>query len=118
MIKQFTPLQLFSLVDGRLSTNMDDVYEMLNHICDVSLNTHHLPVALKYLRSKYPNWFKECTQKLTSIKNQLNDNSFETLIGYIKNHWNEPIDVPQLKDEIDTSDFGTFMIDNSLLLNK
>jgi hypothetical protein len=46
MTKQFNLLQLFSLVDGRLSTSMNDVYTMLNHICDADLMTHNLSKAL------------------------------------------------------------------------
>lgn len=34
MTKQFTLLQLFPVVDGRLASTMDDVYDVLNHVCD------------------------------------------------------------------------------------
>ncbi len=58
MNKEFTLVQLFSIVDGRLSTCMDDVYSMLNHIFDTSFYTHELPAAMNILRDKRrPNWY-------------------------------------------------------------
>lgn len=116
MTKKFTLLQLFSLVDGRLSTNMGDVYDMLNHICDESLMTHHLPVAMSYLKEKHPKWFGQVEQRIDAIKISLVSNTFETIIGTIKDKYNDEYDIPQLKDEFDTSDFGNYMIENSLLL--
>lgn len=118
MTKKFTTLQLFSLVDGRLSTNMDDVYLMLNHICDEDLMTHHLPVALDYIKEKKPKWFQELEQRITAIKARCQSNTFESVIGYIKDKANDVYDIPQLKEEFDTSDFGKYMIENSLLIKK
>jgi len=128
MIKQFSSLQLFSLVDGRLSTNIDDVYDMLDHICDEpGLMTHHLPVAMKYLKEKNPKWFQEYKARLDILKTEYG-NDFSVLIHAIEGNvmplhsnlspFRKVIDVPQLKDEFDTSDFGDFMASNSLLLNK
>lgn len=117
MTKQFNLLQLFSLVDGRLSTTMDDVYLMLNHICDdESLMTHHLPVAMDYIKEKNPTW-------LSIVKNTYDtlgctkETDFEECVRLITAN-NEIINIPQLKDEFDTTDFGSFMIDNSLLLKR
>ncbi|HEY4755759.1 MAG TPA: hypothetical protein VIH28_06880 [Ignavibacteriaceae bacterium] len=118
MTKQFNLLQLFSIVDGRLSTKIDDVYLMLNHICDDNLMTHHLPVAMNYLKEKKPKWFLEVEQRLTAIKATCQSNTFEVLIDYIKNNVNDTYDIPQLKDDFDTSDFQSFMVDNSLLLKR
>ena len=114
MTKKFDLLQLFSLIDGRLSTEMENVYDMLNHICDDNLSTHHLPTALNYLKQKNPKWFQDLTARINFIKTYLNSNTFETVIGSIKDKYNEEYDIPQLKDEFDTSDFGDFMIENSL----
>ena len=118
MTKNFSTLQLFSLVDGRMSTKIEDVYDMLNHICDTDLMTHHLPVAFNYLKEKNPKWFQIQKQKLGVIKAGLNSDTFETIIGAIKDKYNENVDVPQLKDEFNTSDFGDYMVENSLLLKR
>lgn len=117
MKKSFTLLQLFSIVDGRLSTEMGDVYEILNHLTDDSLMTHHLPVAMKYVEDKNPQWFQQAAIRINAIK-AVSGNTFETLIDLIKDKYNEDIEVPQLKDEFDTSDFIQYMLDNSLLLKK
>lgn len=36
----------FTILDGRLSTKMDDVYEMLNFIFSENLYTHQIPTAM------------------------------------------------------------------------
>jgi hypothetical protein len=120
MKKQFTPWQLFSIVDGRLSTGMDDVYDILNHVCNDNLFTHHLPVARKFLLEKNPKWVVEYKVKLEAIKKE-HGNDFGTLHNRINTLWTAPIDVPQLKDEFDTfgqpysSGFEQYMVENSLL---
>ncbi len=118
MTKKFSLLQLFSIVDGRLSTTIDDVYDILNHVTDNSLMTHHLPVAMDYLKEKNPKWFQEISNRIFTVKAYALSNTFETIVGAIKDKFNDEYDIPQLKDEFDTSDFGDFMIKNSLLLDK
>lgn len=113
MKKQFNLLQLFSLVDGRLSTTIDDVYDMLNHICDNNLMTHHLPVALKYVKEKNPKWFQQVNSIYTNL-GCTKEVKFEKCVHIIEAD-NTVIEIPQLKDEFDTSDFGIFMTNNSLL---
>ena len=115
MKKQFNLLQLFSLVDGRLSTSMDDIYDMLNHILDEDLFTHHLPVAMRYIREKNPSWFKDVADKIEAIKVECKSDDFEKLINFIKKHHNDTYNIPQMKDEFNVSGFGSYMINNSLL---
>lgn len=117
MTKQFSLLQLFSLVDGRLSTSMEDVYEMLNHICDDSLMTHHLPLANRYLKEKNPLWYQQAQSELGYKLGLSKATPFEDCVKAIKED-NTMYDVPQLKDEFDTSDFIPYMLDNSLLKGK
>lgn len=112
MKKKFSLLQLFSLVDGRLSTEIGDVYIMLNHICDVNLYTHHLPIALNYLKEKNPIWFN-IVQNTYDTLGCTRDVDFNKCVDILNNN-NENINIPQLKDEFDTSDFGNYMIENSL----
>jgi len=116
MTKDFSLKQLFSLVDGRLSTNIEDVYDMLNHICDTELMTHHLPIAMSYVKLKNPIWFNIVKNTLDTLEcNRTKD--FSECVQILDNN-NEPLKIPQLKDEFDTSDFGNFMVDNSLLIRK
>jgi hypothetical protein len=117
MNKKFTLLQLFSLVDGRLSTKMDDVYDMLNHICDEELFTHQLPTAMDYLKSKNPEWFQELKEYLSDVKEALGTDDFKTMMNFVEDN-NEEFDIPQLKDEVDISNLGSFITENSLLISK
>jgi len=114
MTKKFSLLQLFSIVDGRLSTDIGDVYDMLNHICDDNLMTHHLPTAISYLQKKNPKWFQELSNRLDIVKKMDREGDFELILSHLKKS-NEIFDIPQLKDECDTSDFGSYMVENSLL---
>lgn len=119
MTKKFSLLQLFSLADGRLSTSIEDVTNMLEHVCDTELMTHHLPVAMDYVKNKNPKWFQDVKAKLDNIKHiHRASNTFESLIYLIKEEYKIEYDIPQLKDEFDTSDFGKFMLNNNLLLKK
>ena len=118
MTKQFTLLQLFLIVDGRLSTFMEDVYMILNHICNDDLMMHHIPVAVDYLKEKNPDWYKQVKDSLMELTSIIGNNNFEEMIATIKGGSNVIYDIPQLKDEFDTSDFIPFMLNNSLLLKK
>lgn len=118
MTKQFSLKQLFSIVDGRLSTDIGDVYQMLNHIVDDNLMTHHLPVAMKYLKAKGPVWFTQITALIDGVKAVAGD-EFTDIMAIIDSQFPYRfIEVPQLKDEFDTSDYMPYMLDNSLLLNR
>ncbi len=114
MTKKFTLTQLFSLVDGRLSTSIGDVYEMLNHICDDELMTHHLPVAKNYIELKNPTWFGIVKNTYDTL-GCTQETDFNECMR-ILNTETDLINIPQLKDEFDTSDFGEYMVNNSLLL--
>jgi hypothetical protein len=98
MTKQFTATQLFSLVDGRLSTSMDDVYNMLNHIHGGNLFTHQLPTAMDGLRKRNPQWFQNIKDKYKEW-GCTKDVDFATCISILKQH-DEPFEIPQLRNEI------------------
>ena len=113
--KKFTIVQLFSLVDGRLSTKMDDVYEMLNHIIGDSLMTHHLPVAMNYVKDVLkPDWFYYVDNKIKEAINIIGTDNFQPLIEYLQ-LYNEDVEVGSINKEMNV-EFGSYMINNSLLL--
>lgn len=121
MTKQFTTEQLFTIVDGRLSTKLDDVYDMLNHITgEEHLMTHHLPTAFDYVKEKNPKWMQDVKADLDEMGNRSlgistrYKDEFEPFIELVKTN-NKIWDIPQLSDEFDISDFGNYMVDNSLL---
>lgn len=100
MTKQFTTLQLFCLTDGRLGPGgIDDVYNILGHICgDDSITTIGLTVVYDALKKRNPDWFKRQVGILEIIKARANSNTYEVLIGAIKDKYNEVVDVPQFND--------------------
>ena len=110
---KFTLKQLFSIVDGRLSTEMGDVYKMLNHITNDNLFTHHLPVAMDYVKKVNPDWYVELTEKINRIKKKHGDD-FKTLMKVIEKDKTE-YNIPQLTKE-QLSGFGEYMVENSLLI--
>lgn len=73
----------FSIVDGRLSTNIEDVYEMLDYIFTDKLMTHQLPTAMRILKDVNPEWFQEITDILNDVKKTNNTNDFNELMVLI-----------------------------------
>lgn len=111
--KQYSLLQLFSLVDGRLSTSMDDVHDMLGYICRFDgIMTHHLPTAHKYLKANKPEWWNQVEADLRYVQEKVG-NDFNNMITYIKDN-NKTYDISQIPEE-DEQSFGNYMVDNSLL---
>jgi len=103
MKKSFSFLQLFSIIDGRLSGSMDDVYDILNHVFNSSLQTIELPTAYAKLKNINPDWFKDQKEVLRGICvenfgiTNPEDVDFQDLIDIIKSKYNTIVEVPQLK---------------------
>lgn len=93
--KKFTLLQLFNVVDGRLSTNIDDVYDILNHVFNTSVWTHQIPAYMNKLKAARPLWFVVIESELDSLKRVYKDD-FKTLMKVIKEEMNVEFDIPQL----------------------
>jgi hypothetical protein len=77
----------FSILDGRLSTNMEDVCQMLNYVYNTSLFTHQLPTAMRKLKETNPTWFANGVTLLEEIRSIVGTNDFEPLINYIKENY-------------------------------
>ena len=73
----------FSILDGRLSTEMGDVYEMLNYIFDQDFMTHQLPTAMRKLKELNPKWFSDGVSVIDEIKSIEQTNNFAELIKVI-----------------------------------
>lgn len=59
--------QSFSLLDGRLSSDIGDVYQMLNYAFDTSFWTHELPGAMDRLTEINPEWFRKGRERIDGI---------------------------------------------------
>lgn len=73
----------FSLLDGRLSTEIGDVYIMLSYIFSENLFTHQLPSAMRKLKEINPRWFAEGVEKINYIKELNNTDDFKELMDII-----------------------------------
>ena len=73
----------FSIVDGRLATEMGGVYEMLNFIFDQNLHTHQLPTAFRKIREVSPAWYQQGTRLLAKIKAEYGTDDFNILMRVI-----------------------------------
>lgn len=111
----FTMLQLFSIIDGRLTTKIEDVYEILNHVLGEDLMTHHLLVAMNFIRLKSPEWYKDLNILFEKIKSDCG-NDFQTCVDEI-NKENLFLIIPQMSKE-EKEGFEQYMIENSLLLRR
>ena len=70
----------FSILDGRLSTEIGDVYEMLNYIFDQNFMTHQIPTAMRKLKELNPDWFSDGVNILNDIKWSNETNDFSELM--------------------------------------
>ncbi|TDG34816.1 hypothetical protein EZJ43_16715 [Pedobacter changchengzhani] len=75
--------QFFSIGDGRLSTEIGDVYEMLNFIFDANFMTHQLPSAMRKLKEVNPDWFSNAVSIINDVKRTNNTNDFAELMNLI-----------------------------------
>ena|SRR5690625_864606 len=77
--------QFFNLADGRLSTEIGDVYQMLNYIFDENFMTHQLPTAMRELQKQNPEWFSNGVSIINDIKRSNDTDDFEKLMNIIDN---------------------------------
>lgn len=80
----------FSILDGRLSTEMGDVFKMLNYIFDTEFHTLELPIATRKLQQANPKWFAAGVATLEEIRSIVGSNDFESLIKYIQENCSSP----------------------------
>ena len=73
---------MFSILDGRLSTGMDDVYAILNIAADESLTTIALPILMDKVAENKPKWYMDALTDLEAIKDKIG-NDFETLMKHL-----------------------------------
>ena len=60
--------QLFSIVDGRLSTNISDIQVILGVYCGRSVFTHELPELIDEVKSAKPDWYRQAKGLIDYIK--------------------------------------------------
>ena len=76
-------LQAFSIVDGRLATDMTDVKKVLDYIFDMDLPTVGLLASRCALINNKPEWFINFEERLDTIRDITGSDNFKTLMNYI-----------------------------------
>ena len=65
----FFPLkQLFSIVDGRLSTSISDIQSIFGVYCGRSVFTHEIPELIDEVESAKPDWYMQAKGLIDYIK--------------------------------------------------
>jgi len=77
----------FSILDGRLSTEIGEVYKMLNFIFDENFMTHQLPSAMMALKEENPKWFNDGLYILDGIKGKHQTTNFHVLMALIEHEY-------------------------------
>jgi len=93
--KHFTLLQLFSVVDGRLATKIEDVYEIYNHVFNDEFTNIGLLHASDKLESLRPSWFVMVESMIRNLK-YIHGDDFNKLIEVIKES-NPSYPIPQIQ---------------------
>lgn len=93
--KKFTTLQLFSVVDGRLSTSFNEFSIVINHIMGREIQRHEVPAALAMIKEVNPFWYRSLKAEIDTIK-IIHEDDFEKCIQAIKGHYNFEFEIPQL----------------------
>ena len=60
--------QLFSIVDGRLSTSISDIRSILGVYCGRIVFTHEIPTILDEIKSANPDWYMQAKGLIDYIK--------------------------------------------------
>lgn len=94
--KKFSLLQLLAVIDGRISTNDEDIMHILNHVFNTSILVHEIPHYLKELKLIAPAWFVALESEIDTIK-LIHGANFYKVIEAIKKDYNFSFDIPQLK---------------------
>lgn len=79
----------FSLLDGRLSTEIGDVYKMLNYVFSENFMTHQLPPAMIKLKEVNPEWFADGKKLIEDIKTKHQTNDFNDLMKIIDEFYSD-----------------------------
>lgn len=98
--KRFTLLQLYSVVDGRLSTSFEEFQMVINHIVGRNISIDEVPAALLRIKMENPYWYRTLKKEIETI-NLMNDNNVHKVIQSIKEYYcNLEFDIPQLENKI------------------
>jgi len=103
--RNFSLLQLFTILDGRLTTNMGDVYKILNLYGRRNIRPHEIIPMGDYLMSYRPSWYSLAYSIIRKVKLGCS-NDFEEIVTCLKREYGKvrvkikPIDKDQLSEHL------------------
>ena len=94
----FTLKQLFTIVDGRLSTSVSDIQRIFGVYCGRSVFTHELPELIDEVESAKPDWYMQAKGLIDYIKWRNYTDDFVTLMDILdKDYSNVFVKVEPIK---------------------
>ena len=81
--KYFSLKQIFGIVDGRLSTNMNDIHAIMNIAFKEESFTHQLPEMMDVLRDQMPKWYRQADELIDYIKWEYRTDEFDKLMAIL-----------------------------------
>ncbi len=95
--KKFTLMELFSIVDGRLSNSgMDGVYDVLEWVSgNEGITTIGLVMVQDQIKAQQPKpkWWIAVATDLAMVKEKVGD-KFEDMMKFIEEKYNPTYDIP------------------------
>lgn len=110
MKQQFLVSDILSVVTGRLYSNMDNLYKILDFLTQENLMTHHLPTARNFVKDQLISQLPLSLQDLCIQWEHTED--WEARVIQAMNRFGQIPLTP-----VDKAGFETYMIENSLLVN-
>ena len=90
--------QLFSIVDGRLSTSISDIQSIFGVYCGRSVFTHELPELIDEVESAKPDWYMQAKGIIEYVKWRKHTDDFVKLMDILDSDYsNVFIKVEQIK---------------------
>ena len=81
---EFFPLkQLFSIVDGRLSTSISDIQSVFGVYCGRIVFTHEIPELIDEVKSAKPDWYMQAKGLIDYIKWRKHTEDFVKLMDIL-----------------------------------
>ena len=75
--------QLFSIVDGRLSTSISDIQSIFGVYCGRSVFTHELPELIDEVESAKPDWYMQAKGIIEYVKWRKHTDDFVKLMDIL-----------------------------------
>lgn len=109
MQQQFSVADILTVTTGRLYSNMEKLYELLDFLTQENLMTHHLPIAAQFVKEQLISQLSPTLQDLCKEWEHTED--WQDKVEQANNLFGLIALIP-----VNKAGFEKYMIENSLLL--